>query len=33
MDLNVIAPAICTREAVKIMRENNAAGHIININR
>ena len=33
MDVNVIAAAICIRETVKIMREKNTAGHIININR
>ncbi|XP_033218291.1 farnesol dehydrogenase-like [Belonocnema kinseyi] len=32
LDVNVIAAAICTREAVKIMKEKNVAGHIININ-
>ncbi|XP_043483272.1 farnesol dehydrogenase-like [Leptopilina heterotoma] len=32
IDVNLIAPTICTREAVKIMRKNNVAGHIININ-
>ncbi|XP_051172967.1 uncharacterized protein LOC127289210 [Leptopilina boulardi] len=31
IDVNLIAPTICTREAVKIMRANNTAGHIINI--
>ncbi|XP_051172966.1 uncharacterized protein LOC127289209 [Leptopilina boulardi] len=32
MDVNLIGPTICTREAVRIMRANNTAGHIININ-
>lgn len=31
-DVNVIAMCICTREAVKTMRENGIAGHIINLN-
>lgn len=31
IDINLIAPTICTREAVKIMRKHNTAGHIINI--
>ncbi|RZC37291.1 dehydrogenase/reductase SDR family member 11-like [Asbolus verrucosus] len=31
-DVNVMALCICTREAVKIMRENNIAGHIIHMN-
>lgn len=30
-DINVIAFCICTREAVKIMKTNNIAGHIIHI--
>ncbi|RZC36476.1 adh short, KR, and/or NAD binding 10 domain containing protein, partial [Asbolus verrucosus] len=30
-DLNVLAICICTREAVKVMRENEIAGHIINL--
>ena len=30
-DVNVIAMCICTREAVKIMRENVIAGHIIHM--
>ncbi|XP_043483206.1 farnesol dehydrogenase-like [Leptopilina heterotoma] len=32
IDVNLIGTALCTREAVKIMRANNIAGHIININ-
>lgn len=32
MDLNVIALCVATREAVRNMRENNVAGHIIHIN-
>ena len=31
--VNVLAPAICTREAVKQMTEKQVAGHVININR
>ncbi|XP_043483252.1 farnesol dehydrogenase-like [Leptopilina heterotoma] len=31
IDVNLIAPTVCTKEAVKIMRKNNTAGHIINI--
>ncbi|XP_064214547.1 farnesol dehydrogenase [Tribolium castaneum] len=31
-DVNVIAMCICTREAVKVMREHNIAGHVINLN-
>ncbi|XP_044260391.1 farnesol dehydrogenase-like isoform X2 [Tribolium madens] len=31
-DVNVMAMCICTREAVKVMRENNIAGHVINMN-
>lgn len=30
-DINVLSLCICTREAVKIMNENNIAGHIIHI--
>jgi NADP+-dependent farnesol dehydrogenase len=30
-DVNVIAMCICTREAVKVMRENGIAGHVINL--
>lgn len=33
MDLNVLAPAICIREALKLMRKHKNEGHIININR
>ncbi|CAB0034850.1 unnamed protein product [Trichogramma brassicae] len=32
LDINVLAPAICTREAVKSMRKYNIKGHIINMN-
>ncbi|XP_051164654.1 farnesol dehydrogenase-like [Leptopilina boulardi] len=32
MDVNLIGPTIFIREAVRIMRANNTAGHIININ-
>ncbi|XP_032685982.1 farnesol dehydrogenase-like [Odontomachus brunneus] len=32
LNVNVIATAICTREATKSMRERNVEGHIININ-
>ncbi|XP_051172935.1 dehydrogenase/reductase SDR family member 11-like [Leptopilina boulardi] len=32
MEMNVIAPAICIREAVRSMRERGVKGHIININ-
>ncbi|XP_051173051.1 farnesol dehydrogenase-like [Leptopilina boulardi] len=32
VDVNLIAPTICTREAVRIMRANKVSGHIININ-
>ncbi|XP_043483267.1 farnesol dehydrogenase-like [Leptopilina heterotoma] len=32
LDVNLIAPIICTREAVRIMRANNIDGHIIYIN-
>ncbi|XP_015171793.1 PREDICTED: dehydrogenase/reductase SDR family member 11-like [Polistes dominula] len=32
MDVNVIAIAICTREAVKLMSKSKNQGHIININ-
>ncbi|XP_043483271.1 farnesol dehydrogenase-like isoform X4 [Leptopilina heterotoma] len=31
IDVNLMGPTFCTREAVKIMRANNTAGHIINI--
>lgn len=31
-DVNVMALCICTREAVKIMKENTIAGHIIHLN-
>ncbi|XP_076397399.1 farnesol dehydrogenase isoform X6 [Megachile rotundata] len=32
IDTNVIAPAICAREASKSMRKRNVGGHIVNIN-
>ncbi|XP_074098326.1 farnesol dehydrogenase-like [Cotesia typhae] len=32
MDINVLAPAICIREALKLMRKHKNDGHIININ-
>lgn len=32
MDLNVVAVAICIREASKSMRRHNVRGHIINLN-
>lgn len=32
MNVNVIAMAICTREAVQSMKKRNAPGHIINVN-
>ncbi|XP_014612539.1 PREDICTED: farnesol dehydrogenase-like [Polistes canadensis] len=32
MDVNVIAIAICTREAVRLMSKSKTQGHIININ-
>jgi short-subunit dehydrogenase len=32
MDLNVLAVAICTREASRLMRKHKVQGHIININ-
>lgn len=32
-DTNVIGLNICSREAIKIMKEMNIKGHIININR
>ncbi|XP_043492708.1 farnesol dehydrogenase-like [Polistes fuscatus] len=32
MDVNVIAVAICTREAVRLMSKSKTQGHIININ-
>ncbi|XP_033217196.1 farnesol dehydrogenase-like [Belonocnema kinseyi] len=32
LDVNLIGPAICTREAVRIMRARNSSGHIIYIN-
>ncbi|EFN84590.1 Dehydrogenase/reductase SDR family member 11 [Harpegnathos saltator] len=32
LDVNVIATAICTREATRSMRERNVEGHVININ-
>lgn len=32
MNTNVIAVALCTREAVKIMKAHNIKGHIINVN-
>ncbi|XP_068911858.1 farnesol dehydrogenase-like [Tenebrio molitor] len=31
-DVNVMALCICTREALKTMRENNIAGHVIHMN-
>ncbi|XP_051173059.1 farnesol dehydrogenase-like [Leptopilina boulardi] len=31
VDVNLIGPTICTREAVRIIRSNNTVGHIINI--
>ena len=31
-DINVLAPCIATREAVKIMRKHDIKGHIIHIN-
>ncbi|XP_076376945.1 farnesol dehydrogenase-like [Megalopta genalis] len=31
LDTNVIAPAICAREAVKSIKKRNVAGHIVNI--
>ncbi|KAJ3651874.1 hypothetical protein Zmor_017880 [Zophobas morio] len=31
-DVNVMALCICTREAVRIMRENNISGHVIHMN-
>jgi len=32
LDINVLALAICTREAIASMKANNIKGHIININ-
>lgn len=32
MDTNVLGLAIASREAIKIMQENNIDGHIVNIN-
>lgn len=32
-DLNILASCVCVREAVKDMRERNAMGHIIVLNR
>ncbi|XP_034936180.1 farnesol dehydrogenase-like [Chelonus insularis] len=32
LDVNVLAPAICIREAIKSMRKNKKEGHIFNIN-
>lgn len=32
IDVNLIGAALCTREAVKIMRKHESEGHIININ-
>lgn len=31
-DLNVLALTVATREALKVFKENNIQGHIININ-
>lgn len=31
-DVNVIAMLVATREAIKVMKENNIDGHVININ-
>ncbi|XP_043483269.1 farnesol dehydrogenase-like isoform X2 [Leptopilina heterotoma] len=31
IDVNLLGPTLCTREAAKLMRANNTAGHIINI--
>lgn len=33
MDANIIGLCICTRDAVKLMRQRGVDGHIININR
>lgn len=32
MNTNIVGLCICTREAVKLMKARDAAGHIININ-
>lgn len=32
-DLNVIAACVCTREAVRQMRDRDASGHVVIINR
>lgn len=32
-DLNVIAACVCTREAIRQMRERGASGHVVIINR
>jgi NAD(P)-dependent dehydrogenase (short-subunit alcohol dehydrogenase family) len=33
LDVNVLAPAVCAREAARQMQAKGCAGHIININR
>lgn len=33
MEANIIGLCICTREAVKLMKQREVDGHIININR
>lgn len=33
MDVNFVAMAICSREAVRSLKKRNAPGHIINITR
>lgn len=33
LEVNILGPTICTREAIKLMRIRKNEGHIININR